>query len=115
VDRGAAAAEAGADAIKLQTYTADTITLNADADDFQIRSGPWRGRSLWELYQEAHTPWEWHQAIFDRARKLNLIPFSTPFGIETIMCGTINKNMRFFYRSPIIKTKSCTGILCRRS
>ena len=76
-----AAAESGAHGLKLQTYTADTMTLNVDRDDFYIRSkdNPWTGRHLYELYQEAHTPWEWHKPIFERARELGLIVFSTPF------------------------------------
>jgi N-acetylneuraminate synthase len=76
-----AAAAAGADAVKIQTYTADTITMNVDSDDFKISSDHelWPSRSLHSLYQEAHTPWEWHQEIFDYARKLGVIPFSTPF------------------------------------
>ena len=74
-----AAKEAGADAIKIQTYTADTITLNCDADDFKVKGTLWDGRTLYDLYQEAYTPWEWHQAIFDEAKKCGLICFSTPF------------------------------------
>ena len=74
-----AAKEAGADAVKIQTYTADTITLNCDADDFKIKGTLWDGRTLYDLYQEAYTPWEWHQAIFDEAKKCGLICFSTPF------------------------------------
>ena len=74
-----AAKEAGADAVKIQTYTADTITLNCDAEDFQVKGTLWDGRTLYDLYQEAYTPWEWHQSIFDEARKCGLICFSTPF------------------------------------
>ena len=74
-----AAKEAGADAVKIQTYTADTITLNCDADDYKVKGTLWDGRTLYDLYQEAYTPWEWHQAIFDEARKCGLICFSTPF------------------------------------
>lgn len=74
-----AAKEAGADAVKIQTYTADTITLNCDADDFKVKGTLWDGRTLYDLYQEAYTPWEWHQAIFDEARKCGIICFSTPF------------------------------------
>lgn len=74
-----AAKEAGADAIKIQTYTADTITLNCDADDFKVKGTLWDGRTLYDLYQEAYTPWEWHQAIFDEAKRCGLICFSTPF------------------------------------
>ena len=76
-----AAADAGAHALKIQTYTADTITLDVERDEFLI-SDPdslWAGRSLHSLYQEAQTPWEWHEAIFDRARRRGMIPFSTPF------------------------------------
>ena len=74
-----AAKEAGADAVKIQTYTADTITLNCDADDFKVKGTLWDGRTLYDLYQEAYTPWEWHKAIFDEAKECGLICFSTPF------------------------------------
>jgi N-acetylneuraminate synthase len=76
-----AAAAAGADAIKLQTYTADTITLDVSSGPFLIsdEKSPWAGRRLHELYQEAHTPWAWHKPLFERARQLGLIAFSTPF------------------------------------
>ncbi|MBI3516932.1 MAG: pseudaminic acid synthase [Proteobacteria bacterium] len=74
-----AAARAGADAVKLQTYRADTITLDCDHEDFQITEGPWAGRRLYDLYGEAHTPWDWHGALFDCARRAGITIFSTPF------------------------------------
>lgn len=73
------AKNAGADAIKLQTYTADTITLDCDSADFQIRGGLWDGRTLYELYQEAHMPWAWHAPLFEYAKKLDITIFSSPF------------------------------------
>ena len=76
-----AAAKAGAHAVKLQTYTADTMTLDIAERDFFINDPDslWKGRSLYELYKEAYTPWEWHKPIFDRCRELGLIYLSTPF------------------------------------
>lgn len=76
-----AAAEAGAHALKLQTYTAETMTLDIHDGDFYIEDPDslWQGTSLYQLYQEAYTPWEWHKPIFDRCKELGLIAFSTPF------------------------------------
>lgn len=75
-----AAKRAGADAIKLQTYTADTITIDCDKEDFIIKAGSiWDGKTFYELYQSAYTPWEWHQQLFDCAKEEGLICFSSPF------------------------------------
>lgn len=76
-----AAAASGADAIKLQTYTADTMTINSTGGSFTIddEESLWKGRNLYELYKEAYTPWEWHKTIFNRAKELGLFAFSTPF------------------------------------
>ncbi len=73
------AKKAGADAVKLQTYKPDTITLNCDSEEFKIRGGLWGGRTLYELYEEAHMPWDWHKPLFDHARKLGITIFSSPF------------------------------------
>ncbi len=74
-----AARQAGADAVKLQTYRPDTITLNCDSEDFRIHGGLWDGRTLYELYEEAHMPWEWHTPLFEHAHKQGITIFSSPF------------------------------------
>lgn len=87
-----AAKRAGADAIKLQTYTADTITIDSDKPDFIIEGTIWQGRKLYDLYKEAYTPWEWHETLFKVAKEEGLECFSSPFDktavdfLETINC-----------------------------
>ena len=73
------AKEYGADAVKLQTYTPNTITIKSSKPDFKIKSGLWNGKTLWDLYEKAQTPFEWHKELFDYSKKLQIICFSTPF------------------------------------
>ncbi|MEO8205528.1 MAG: pseudaminic acid synthase [Chthoniobacterales bacterium] len=95
-----AAAESGADAIKLQTYTPDTITLDSDLPYFRIGKGTiWEGNTLYELYSEAFTPWEWHPELFAEAKKRNLICFSSPFDSTAI-------DLLEFLRAPAYKIAS---------
>lgn len=81
-----AAARSGAAALKIQTYTPDTMTLDLDVGEFHIGDpqSPWKGTSLYRLYAEAQTPWEWHAAIFERARALGVIAFSSPFDASAV-------------------------------
>lgn len=79
-----AAHHAGADALKIQTYTPEGLTLDSNAPDFTISSGPWAGRTLFELYEEAHLPWEWHEPIFRRGAELGLTVFSSAFHAEAV-------------------------------
>jgi len=112
-----AAAETGVHALKLQTYTADTITLDADQDEFFIndKNSLWNGKSLYELYQEAHTPWEWHKPIIQRANELGMLCFSTPFD-DTAVDYLENLNVPAYkiasfenIHLPLIKKVASTG------
>lgn len=78
------AKSAGVDAVKLQTYRPDTITLDSTSEQFCIKGGLWDGRTLYELYEQAHMPWEWHKPLFDHARKLEITLFSSPFDVTAI-------------------------------
>jgi pseudaminic acid synthase len=75
---------AGANAVKIQTYKPDTITIKSDLPDFRINTGIWAGRTLWELYEWAHTPWEWHRTIFEHAHKVGISIFSSPFDCTAV-------------------------------
>ncbi|MFZ1705110.1 MAG: pseudaminic acid synthase [Saprospiraceae bacterium] len=84
LDSVRAAAKCGADAIKIQTYTADTITLDSDRDDFIIKGTIWEGKKLFDLYKDAYTPWEWHEEIFRVAKEEGLVCFSSPFDVSAV-------------------------------
>ncbi len=112
-----AAAETGAHALKLQTYTAETMTLNVDAPGFAVNDPKslWNGRTLYDLYGEAHTPWDWHAPIFERARRHGMIPFSTPFDFTAVdFLETVNADcykIASFENTdlPLIRRVAATG------
>lgn len=78
------AKRAGANAIKLQSYTHDTITIDHDSEDFKINGGLWDGQTLYELYKGAHLPWEWHKPLFEKAKELDITIFSSPFDFSAV-------------------------------
>jgi len=111
-----AAKEAGADAIKIQTYTADTLTLDCDNEYFKIKNGTiWDGKTLYELYKQAYTPWEWHEELKEYAEKLGLVFFSTPFDFTAVdflekMDVTIYKIASFeIFDIPLIRYTASKG------
>jgi N-acetylneuraminate synthase len=102
-----AAAKSGAHALKLQTYTADTMTLDIDEGEFYIEdpNSLWKGASLHKLYQQAYTPWEWHAPIFKRANELGMLAFSTPFDERGGLSSKASTCPAT--RSPRLKTPTC--------
>ena len=99
----------GADAVKLQTYTPDTLTIKSNKSDFKIRGGLWNGKTLWDLYEKAQTPFEWHKELFDYAKKLKIICFSTPFDesavdlLESFNCPIYKVSSFEINHIPLIK------------
>lgn len=115
LDTVVAAAEAGADAIKLQTYKPETITLDSDRDEFVVRGGAWDGRRLFELYEEAMLPWEWHGELFEKAKSCGLSCFSSPFDetavdfLETLDCPIYKIASFEMTHHPLLRKVAETG------
>ena len=111
----AAAKEAGADAVKFQAYTADTITIDCEHPDFTVKSGPWKGRKLYELYSETETPFDWFPSLFEYARKNNITAFASVFDkssidmLEELDCPAYKIASMEITDIPLIKYVAATG------
>lgn len=109
------AKKAGAEAVKIQTYRPDTITIDHDGPEFTLKQGTWAGRRLYDLYDEAHTPWEWHEEIFQLAKELDLIVFSSPFDdtavdfLESLDCPAYKIASPEIIDIPLIQKVASTG------
>jgi len=103
------AKKSGVDAVKLQTYTAETLTINSKKNDFKIKGGLWNGKTLWQLYKKAQTPFEWHKELFNYAKKLKITCFSTPFDetavdlLESLNCPFYKVSSFEMTHIPLIK------------